>query len=176
MNTKAFPWDPGDQFPGDFTEALRKTLWNQEGALAYRPYETLFAYGENGELLFRKNGDAGSVTLNELEMAVARASVWTHNHPTGNTFSPNDVRVAFVCQVRELRAVDQHWVYRLRDPDNWTAEKWAMIEGGLWEKIIKAVAADESVATADLVHEVWRRIFAELGMSYWRVGWAPSPQ
>lgn len=174
MAHKPFPWD-ADQFPSDFTETLRKKLWSQEVALAYRPYETLFAYDEGGELIFRKNGDAGSVMLTGPEMAVARASVWTHNHPTGNTFSPNDVRVAFICKLRELRAVDQQWTYRLRDPDDWLADKWATIETGLLEQTIKTVAADKSIAAADSFHEVWTRICAQLGMAYWRTAWAPAP-
>jgi len=59
VSQKQFIWDDDDLFPADFSEKLRKTLWSQEFALAYRPYETLFAYGPYGEWLLRKNGDAG---------------------------------------------------------------------------------------------------------------------
>jgi len=80
-----------------------------------------------------------------------------------------------ICQLRELRAVDQRWIYRLRDPDNWDPEKWASIDTHLWFEMVKAVAGDDSIESADFAHEAWRRIFGELGMHYWRMPWADCP-
>jgi hypothetical protein len=49
------------------------------------------------------------------------AAVFTHNHPAGNSFSPQDVSLACTLQFHELRVVTSQWTFVLRPgPAGWS--------------------------------------------------------
>jgi hypothetical protein len=168
----AAPWDDTNLYPIDLSETLRRNLYRQERATVGLSHEVLHAYQADGTLIFRKDGGPKSVALTLQERASAAQSVWTHNHPKVSTFSVDDVERAFECKLAELRAVDTKWVYRLRDPTGWPAQKWAplLLALGLNAKAARARGVED---IQECNHEGWIAATTSLGMFYTRTKWSP---
>ena len=81
---------------------------------------------KDGKTVLRKTGDKDSVTFSEGEMAKARGSVLTHNHPSGNSFSGEDIMTGATNGLTAVRAVSatDGKVYQMTFPQglDWSKE------------------------------------------------------
>lgn len=122
------------------------------------------------------------VEFTQGEARLLTGKVLTHNHPSGRSFSREDIRLASFWDRAEIRvAGSRGYGYRMRPPANrpWT--------GDLWEKEIYAAYERHSIAVADevgrsvvagrvtrreaqysLAHRVWTRVARETGLRYSR--------
>ena len=68
--------------------------------------ETAALVSESGEILFDKSeGLANVVHFTQEEVAMMRDNTLTHNHPSSNTFSSDDVNLIVSSGLHEIRAV-----------------------------------------------------------------------
>lgn len=100
--------------------------------------------------------------------------IFTHNHPSGHSFSPEDVGTACAGKMQELRAVSTQYTYQLRPKARgWSEEYWRERLEPLHNQILEEVFIEflaledrgfQSRAESNLLvqHEVWSRI-AEIG-------------
>ena len=125
-------------------------------------------------------------------MARLRGAVLTHNHPRGlefpkddarslgNSFSPDDLRLACVAGLSELRVVTPRLRFRLRPPaGGWNETYWqatlepayARHELAVTQEFFRAIQRGErSVAEAEsaFFHEICLRVSDELKLTYAR--------
>lgn len=86
--------------------AVAKALADIEGKIKGNTTETAALVSESGEILFEKSeGSANSVHFTQEEAAMMQNGIVTHNHPGGNTLSPDDVNLVISTGVKEIRAV-----------------------------------------------------------------------
>lgn len=100
----------------------RKELRNSEKSLSGRARETMEVYGPNGEYIMTKRGDANSVSLSPLDYMKLKGAVVTHNHPSGGSFSVDDIGFIKNTLISELRVSTKECVYYLRKPRTWPKE------------------------------------------------------
>src|SRR5437879_10945203 len=78
-------------------------------------HEEAVALRSDGAVLLAKRGRGSSVSFTDAEMDVMwQAAVFTHNHPAGGSFSPQDVAMACTLEVGEIRVVTAEWTHLLR--------------------------------------------------------------
>ncbi|PDW02286.1 phage minor head protein [Candidatus Viridilinea mediisalina] len=165
----------------------------EEDRIRAQRFESAFAVDRMGRVLLQKDGGKREVSFTRQEMGTLRGGigvVFTHNHPDGWRFQPNDPRFAgnsfskadlqFACttQLSELRVVTPTRRYYLRPPaKGWSEATWNTEMKAFYEKAYKAVQADlirkvkdgimtlaEKDAATD--HEILLRVASKFGMSY----------
>lgn len=90
--------------PVEYSEDFDDSL-NLEGTIiAPQDYETLVIIDQDGNDLLRKDGGHNHVAVSAEEAAPIAGGYATHNHPSGGSFSPDDIHFACHWQLREIRA------------------------------------------------------------------------
>lgn len=166
------PWSDGHLYPADLPDLLRLQLYNTERASVHNPNEVVSIFQIDGTLLLQKMGGPRSVSVNRAERLLLVGAVVTHNHPLVATPSIDDFLMAFDYRVLEMRAVDPHWIYRLRSREGWPIYKRAF----LIPLLAPNLAIARLLGIADVQernHEAWTRTAGALGLDYRRIHWVP---
>lgn len=79
-------------------------------------------YDSSGKYIATKRGGADSVSLSVLDYRKLKNAVVTHNHPSGGSFSLNDIRFLKNMPISELRVSTIDCVYYMRKPVEWPKE------------------------------------------------------
>jgi len=148
---------------------FKQILRAKEFEIAGRATEKAILIDEDGSIL--------------LELVLFADKVLTHNHPSGGSFSPEDIQVAATWNLKGVRACGRLYRYYMNKPANgWTREFWEKAIKPAMEKHYEDVykeflkAIQEGRMTVDQAnlehwHEVWRRVSDELGLDYGRESW-----
>lgn len=107
-----------------WSASARKNLWNAEYTTTRDKVEIGRLYGSDGRRIFRKTGDAGSVSFTRAELAQMRGGVLTHNHPGPNygCFSPADINMLRYGKLSEVRVVTPNGIYSIQQPKSWPSD------------------------------------------------------
>ena len=105
-----------------WSKEARKELLLSEKSLGKRQKETMEIYDSKGNYIMTKRGDANSVRLSVLEYGKLKGAVVSHNHPSGGSFSVNDIRFLKNTPISELRVATADGVYYIRKPQKWPEE------------------------------------------------------
>lgn len=93
-------------------KAVRKTLRQVESEIQGLDHEVGAIVDKGGRLVAKVQGGAHSVSPPK---ELLKGNIFTHNHPSGGTFSPNDVRNFVIDGLYEVRAITPKGiVHRLR--------------------------------------------------------------
>lgn len=90
-----------------------------EASIAGHKSEYGILYDAKGNKLFKKHGGKDEIVYTDIEAAMMRDGVLTHNHPHGATFTVDDIDMLGRTGLAELRAVGRDGVYVIRQPDVW---------------------------------------------------------
>lgn len=109
------------------TDAMKK-IRSWEDTIRQQDYETAGAFNEEGTLLFTKDGGDDIVKFTKEEGESFEGLRFTHNHPKGSGFSPQDVKFACKAKMKELRVVSKvdgvRYALSMRDGSNFTHDMW----------------------------------------------------
>ena len=160
---------------------LRAAVAEHERRIRALPEEETVALDIEGRVLLAKRGIGSSVSFTAPEAERMRnAAVFTHNHPAGNSFSPQDVALACTLQFRELRVVTLQWTHILRPgPAVWSEKDWSRLdEAGQraflavtdeFQEAMRRRRLSVSEANAEFWHCVWQRVAVAEGLDYERL-------
>lgn len=102
-----------------WAKAARRELLKDERSIMKRAKEIAVVYDKNGKFLFQKSGGGESVSFSLQEMIKLRGNIVSHNHPSGASFSMQDINLMRLSGISELRVVVNDGVYYLRAPKKW---------------------------------------------------------
>ena len=86
------------------------TILVGEASIRSNSFETAIVYGANGNLISSTKGQAHSVSVGYIP----KDSIVTHNHPSGASFSKNDLITASNVNLTEIRAVGKKYTYSVK--------------------------------------------------------------
>jgi hypothetical protein len=151
-------------------DEIRQSRW-VEIAVVFDPL--------TGEELWRKHGTAENVGFSQLELAIMRDGLLTHNHPigwrfpasdprhVGTSFTRSDIDLALRADVAELRAVTPVLRFSLKRPASGWPDSARLLEDydfidrdvayALLRDILRGTVDDESAA-GRRGHEVVSRL------------------
>ena len=105
-----------------------KKIRGWEDTIKNQSYETAGAFNEKGDLIFVKDGEEMSVNFTKEEGDSFEGLRFTHNHPKGSGFSPQDVKFACKAKMKEMRVVSKRdgvrYALSMKDGSNFTHELW----------------------------------------------------
>lgn len=160
-------------------QALRTAVLEHERRIRGLDHEEAVAIDRDGVVLLSKQGGGTSVSFSDAEMERMRgAAVFTHNHPVGNSFSPEDVAMACTLEFGELRVVTAEWTHVLRPTAaGWSAQDWTTRLSDAAQRAFlevtdefrqaldrRRLTLDE--ANAEFWHRVWERVAEVEGLDY----------
>lgn len=137
--------------------------------------ETGVLIGPDGTILVRRTGNPDHVHLTVGECRRAAGATFTHNHPAGSGPSLEDVRVAALYGMREMRVVTaafRHGVgmldYRqLAQLTQDFDQEWAGAMVAVRDDIKRALVNPYDFGS-EIRHRTWERLSVRLGFDYWR--------
>lgn len=100
----------------------RKELLKSEKSISNRSKETMEVYGPQGNYIMTKRGSVNRVSMSILEYRKLQKAVVTHNHPSGGSFSFEDLRFLKNTPISELRVAAESGVFYMRKPEKWREE------------------------------------------------------
>lgn len=178
---------------------FEKKLLQIEKEIADHNFEYGVFYDESGEILIKKRGQKHSVKWTRAECESMRGKYNTHNHPSNNSFSPDDVRFLINWELRSVRAVGRQYRHEIWvDYDAPFVKQWSKLPQEMraerlnetWQKSFKKHYDDVKTEFTGLLqkgemtlieanrlhyHEVWRRVSDELKwLKYERKNWYVS--
>ena len=132
--------------------------------------EVLGAVDDKGKLALSKIGGKDYVTLTDSEVKIIKGKTVTHNHPSSQAFSPEDIRLSTIANVKEMRAVGDQYTYSMKPPRGGWNERFyrekvvpahqtadTQVRNEFWIKIRNRELSPED-ATMNHNHEVWKRV------------------
>lgn len=168
----------GDASMEGYSAGLAKAVSGREAEIRNGDTEKLSIFDSTGKEVYRNDkGEKHSVTYDGSK---AKDNILTHNHPSGSSFSTDDVMGAVRNDVAEIRAVGSNRTYSLKRPKGgWgisEREAWRihaselMKQGARSERYIENYKGDKSVAKrrADAVfsHAANKRFAKRTGLIY----------
>lgn len=105
-----------------WAEEAKEELLKSEESLGGRERETMEIYNAYGKFIMAKRGESNSVRLSLTEYLKLNGAVVTHNHPSGGSFSANDIKFLKNNLISELRVSTKECVYYMRKPRRWPKE------------------------------------------------------
>ena len=161
---------------------LGKSLAKTEAEIVKLKHEKGLVFDGQGALIFERDGAANHVTFNRSELQGFKGMTLVHNHPNGSPFSKDDIRMAAIAELAEIRAVGEQYVYSMKTfPAGWTEYWWQNRGRYSFDKIEKEVMDDlnkwytegvltqaEANSTHRKYHEIWKRFANKEGLIYER--------
>jgi|GEM_PF-2544410 len=148
----------------------------------YEPYiknnktESAKVFDKDGETILIKGGNIDSIEFTEDEIKSLKDGYFTHNHPSGGSFSPADYFMAMKIDLAQIRCVSSKYLHILDRGNGWIDQetilpiinnKMKEVEGENWDKIFNGKITPEE-ASLNHWHEIWSRVAQETGILYHR--------
>jgi len=148
--------------------SMEKILKHAEKGIVENSFETAIAFDNKGVELLRRKGAASSVRFTTEEvnkLSWEDGVIFTHNHPTGISFSPDDILFMQKVKFDEIRAVGRKYLHKARlikDVDSKSIQRaiWDC-EVSVRDEFTAKILANEiipSEASAEHWHKVWTLI------------------
>lgn len=102
---------------GRGAKRLARNLEVRESAIKGNSFETMYALDENGNEIFKKIGGDHSVSYG-LDGYKTKNAIVTHNHPSGASFSWQDVHGMVFYNQKEMRATGKEYTFSIKRPAN----------------------------------------------------------
>ena len=81
--------------------------------------ESAAAFSSDGKVILDKMGEATSVRFEESEITKLKGAIFTHSHPSNNSFSADDLAFAANAKLKEMRIVSTRYKYSLYPQKTW---------------------------------------------------------
>ena len=158
------------------------TIREQEDLIRRKEREWVFVWNSEGDLLLEKEGGRNKVEFDDEEVALMNRATLTHNHPSGlsfaendprsfgHSFSEDDIRLACLAKLSEVRAVTPKLRFSMKPPQlGWSLVFWetkvrpsfVKYSQNVWQELDQAFisgAITPAEASVRVLHEVWSQV------------------
>lgn len=158
----------------DDVVSLEGTIRAHEADIRDMPQEHCFAFSSEGVIVLKKSGTVNQIDISLTDIPLLKGTIFTHNHPSGSSFSAADIRTACKVGLKEIRATGKYRTYIMRivDGGNFREEMWdkispvydlknEVVRNEFWAKIGRGELTPEE-ASVRHAHEVWSRTAKEI--------------
>ena len=163
----------------DWNKFTHANIRAAEQSIRANTYETAFVFDSSGNLIESAKGDAHSVGLG----AIPENSIVTHNHPSGVTFSKQDILTATKSNLVEIRAVGTKRTYSMKRPESGWGSREKLIpiisraEIRTRERLTNYIRRGSLISPSEQqkrvnqanqlhMHLVWKSVAKEMGWEY----------
>ena len=150
-----------------FTQSTPYGIGEFENSIYNQQYETAGVYSSDGKLLFTKDGTKSSVKFTIDELNQLNGATLTHNHPSGTSFSRDDIKLFLNEKVKEIRAVDSEFVHSMINGNSVKMTNKAvdrLYQSSLRQSIIN----NPNASDIDILSDAWNIFANKIGLTYIR--------
>lgn len=163
--------------PMRLAEGIYLTVKAKESEIRRLRYEKAYVFDDDGRMILAKDGEETHVAFTRDEVMQFTGRTLTHNHPSGGSFSLDDINLAVSHDLREIRVVGGEYTHVMRPgKKGWpTLNKLASayddadheVGEELWRETLLGKMIPEQ-ANKEHHHRVWLRVAQKLGLYYRR--------
>jgi hypothetical protein len=162
------------------TKEAADAVWKGGG----KRVEHAIATDADGNVLFAKKGRKSQVEFSQQEVQLVRGSDFLHNHPSGSSFSPEDLIFSQYANLKTMHAVGEEFHYTLTPINGrWPTDSPQRIKKDyrrymeatqpkyetIYRDLVAAGHADATGATWRMQsNEIWEMLSKDLGVDYKR--------
>lgn len=162
--------------PADTTTLARATAVALEDTIRRDGLETGAFIAADGRVVIQKTGRPNQVTFGAHELLGTDRTLFTHNHPDGDTFSREDIVAAIQSDLIEVRAVGPTLRHFMWAPGGWPPEvaldraiaKAIAVAQAHTGRMINTGQLDQRHAPREVTHQLWREVARMLSLRYER--------
>lgn len=181
-------WEEREKQLDTYYDNIRKVVCETEETRRKLKHEELDVFDAKGNTVLHKKGGKSSVGCTQTDISMMKDCVATHNHPgglqfaentwgrIGNSFSMEDIGLAIVSNLAEIRAVTPVYTFSLKRPANGWGVSYSEFTKGykrLEKSVIKEIGQlinanklSVEVSTATFYHLLTKRIAKIYGFDY----------
>lgn len=153
---------------GETTPNDSSPMADFEARIVRQTYETAGVYDANGNLLFEKDGTKRHVKFTDEEIAKMAGNVVTHNHPSGSSFSADDIAMLIYSNAKEIRAVGKNFTYSMVSNGE-SGLKWKQVKS-TYNRILKTqIVAMTDDMNLNPYNSTWEIFAQKHNMTYERI-------
>ncbi len=109
-----YPRDKKDR-KKELSNNLEIKLRQKENEISKLGYEKCYVFDKNGKQIFEKSGEKNLIRFAPEEInKIKQSKVFIHNHPSGGSFSPDDIKFAYFLDVKEMRIASKKYNYSIK--------------------------------------------------------------
>ncbi|NLJ48929.1 MAG: minor capsid protein [Candidatus Atribacteria bacterium] len=172
-------------------KTVEEKIIEEEKILIPRQTEKGIWFDENGNIIHTAEGTRNEIRFLRAEEEATRNAIFTHNHPRGSSFSPEDIYCAMHFNAREMRACDKWYTYSMKRMEGkWDRkffieqvkpcydrnymevavrfQKMEKERHDAGEELLEVRKELEEEFAKNGIHEIWERVSKELGLDYSR--------
>lgn len=150
-----------------------------ESGIRNLEYEKCFAFDNQGQVLFQKSGSGSSIGFTQEEADKLKGiKLFTHNHPQGGSFSPEDIKFLYTNKIKGIRAIGQKYDYSAKITKEWNKStyvnflnKMLSANDRIHDKFSQEINANRlTIKQANFEHwnEVWKYLSKEFDNFYYK--------
>lgn len=167
--------------------SLQEALDKHEPILIKRKTEKFMAFDASGRVMFEKSGGRSQVGFTEDECRRFAGLTCTHNHPSGSSFSRQDIHFSIARRIKEMRAVGRRYRYSIhlnpegiaiagnKDLNQIVLEAYYEADAHVRQIVTKKLNSGFiNIDAANMIHYdlVWRRVAKKTNwFTYRRTKW-----
>lgn len=106
---------------------IEATVTDYEKTIQNQSFESCGAVDADGELVYTKSGASNYIQFTEDEAMAMEGMVFIHNHPSSNSFSPEDISMACRTNMKELHVIGKNgnkFMLKRGDGENFDGDMW----------------------------------------------------
>jgi len=160
----------------DTSTPARQAAVNFENSIRANPVETGAFFNANGIVITQKSGTIDRIEFDPYELVGTTRSLFTHNHPSGKSFSVQDFEMAIDGDLIEMRVVTTYCRYIVKPKGAWPT--FSKIEQAVQQHApavlqqVSALVQSCQLANGDLdkelQHRTWILVSNDLNFHYER--------
>lgn len=149
-----------------------------EDQIRTAPVEHLLAVNEEGKVLFETTGNKNSCLIpwevgHQIEKE--KGIITTHNHPTGKSFSRDDIHIFLILKEKEVRAVGKDYTYVMTRVEG-SVDNAVLLADKVWLQLyneynlkVCSEGMDPHEAGMQHYHRLWTEVAKKIqGLEYHR--------
>lgn len=105
--------------PIEINDIIFYDIYSGESSLINEDKEIGIIYDCSGKQLWRGVGQHNQIKIPQEVNYLLRGNVFSHNHPSNGPLSPGDIINLWSNDMAEIRAVTEHGVFSIKQPEVW---------------------------------------------------------
>jgi hypothetical protein len=137
-----------------------ENLKNVENKIRSLNHEEVFIVdSKTGKVIWNNSGETSSVDVYEAKIkGLLTNNILTHNHPTGTSFSPKDIKLLIENNIHEIRAVGTKYTHSMIFTGKYTKDKIKKLVNVYNEAFTKT----KKNQPEDEFHLIWKKVTDKL--------------
>jgi hypothetical protein len=158
---------------GRWTDGGGGSISEAEDKIKNNDFESAAVFNQKGEPILFKKGNSSTVMFTPEEKLKMKGGIVTHNHPSGQSFSVQDIAMVSALKLSKVRVVSKNHAYEFEPPEKGLKPTWQAIYRDTEIRVnnklfddVKAGKIKESDALNEIDHLIMTKFSQKIRAKY----------